>query len=173
MKFSNDFFTNKNGMNDKFVNMWKNVVAFFKGEPNVLGYDLINEPSGANGWKNIFSMLGPGVNNNRFLLPFYKKLVRAIREIDQDSLVLFEPSVADYIGGFYDTPSQEFNNKNILSYHTYCPFKNSHAEPTSAVKCNLIDGIYMQERYANIRRLKIGGMMTEFGSVPESDLGIT
>ena len=26
MKFSNDFFTNKGGMNDKFVKMWRNVV---------------------------------------------------------------------------------------------------------------------------------------------------
>ena len=87
-------------------------------------------------------------------------------------MILFEPSVADYIGGFYDTPNHEFNNKNILSYHTYCPFKNSHAEPTSKVKCNLIDGLYMALRYQNIKKLKIGGMMTEFGSVPESKAGI-
>ena len=47
-----------------------------------------------------------------------------------------------------------------MSYHTYCPFKNNHAEPTSSLKCNLIDGLYMHSRYLNIRRLKIGSMMT-------------
>lgn len=31
MKFQHDFFVNKNGMADKFVKMWVNVVAFFKG----------------------------------------------------------------------------------------------------------------------------------------------
>jgi hypothetical protein len=31
MRFSHDFFANKNGMADKFVKMWVNVVGFFKG----------------------------------------------------------------------------------------------------------------------------------------------
>lgn len=79
MGFSNDFFTNKNGMNDKFVQMWINVVSFFKSQPNVLGYDLLNEPSGANAWKDPYNFFGPGVNNNKYLLPLYKKLVNAIR----------------------------------------------------------------------------------------------
>lgn len=28
--FSHDFFTNKNGMNDKFIEMWLKVIEFFK-----------------------------------------------------------------------------------------------------------------------------------------------
>jgi hypothetical protein len=31
MKFSHDFFSNKNGMADKFIRMWLSVVGFFKG----------------------------------------------------------------------------------------------------------------------------------------------
>ena len=42
MKFSHEFFTNKNGMADKFVRMWSKVVSFFLNEDNVIGYDLIN-----------------------------------------------------------------------------------------------------------------------------------
>lgn len=42
MRFSHDFFTNKNGMADKFTQMWLKVVGFFTGEDNVIGYDLIN-----------------------------------------------------------------------------------------------------------------------------------
>lgn len=79
MQFSHEFFTNKNGMADKFVKMWTKVVAYFVNERNVIGYDLINEPSGADAWKNLYSFLGPSVNNNRFLFPFYKKLITAIR----------------------------------------------------------------------------------------------
>jgi hypothetical protein len=47
-----------------------------------LGYDLINEPSAANAWKNIFDLITPGVNNNKYMLPFYKNLSRAIRQVD-------------------------------------------------------------------------------------------
>lgn len=31
MRFQHDFFTNKNGMGDKFIKMWVNIVSFFKG----------------------------------------------------------------------------------------------------------------------------------------------
>lgn len=66
-------------MSDKFIRMWLSVVGFFKGQENVIGYDLINEPSGGNAWKNPYDFIGPSVNNNKFLLPFYKKLAKAIR----------------------------------------------------------------------------------------------
>ena len=69
-------------MADKFAKMWVNVVSFFKSEKNVIGYDLINEPSGANAWKNPYDLIGPAVNNNKFLLPFYKKIAKAIRQVD-------------------------------------------------------------------------------------------
>jgi aryl-phospho-beta-D-glucosidase BglC (GH1 family) len=52
MKFSNDFFMNKNGMLDKFVAMWEKVVMFFLPETNIIGYDIINEPSGASIYKS-------------------------------------------------------------------------------------------------------------------------
>lgn len=42
VSFSHDFFTNKNGMNDKFIEMWLKVVDYFKNETNVIGYDLLN-----------------------------------------------------------------------------------------------------------------------------------
>ena len=42
MRFSTMFFKNENGMGDKFIRMWMNVVGYFKTEENVIGYDLIN-----------------------------------------------------------------------------------------------------------------------------------
>jgi len=46
------------------------------------------------------------MNNNKFLLPFYKKISKALRKIDKTKLFYFEPSVADILGGFYDSPSE-------------------------------------------------------------------
>lgn len=66
-------------MNDKFIEMWLKVVEFFKTEKNVIGYDIINEPTGGNFWNNPFSFLGPDQDNNRILLPFYKKAAKRIR----------------------------------------------------------------------------------------------
>lgn len=49
--------------------------------------------------------MGPGVGNNKYLLPFYKKISREIRKIDQTKLFIFEPSMVDEFGGFYESPS--------------------------------------------------------------------
>jgi hypothetical protein len=76
------------------------------------------------------------MNNNKYLLPFYKKVSRAIRRIDRTKLLLFEPSIADQIAGFYDSPSvDQFKQLDVLSYHTYCPFQKS----LGSSKCNLIN----------------------------------
>ena len=42
MRFSQMFFQNQNGMGDKFIKMWMNVVGYFRAVENVIGYDLIN-----------------------------------------------------------------------------------------------------------------------------------
>lgn len=40
----NDFWDNKNGMQDKFVRLWKKIVSEFKDFDNVIAYDFLNEP---------------------------------------------------------------------------------------------------------------------------------
>lgn len=40
----NDFWQNKNQMQDKFVKMWHRVIDEFKGYDNIIAYDYFNEP---------------------------------------------------------------------------------------------------------------------------------
>jgi aryl-phospho-beta-D-glucosidase BglC (GH1 family) len=54
MKFSHDFFTNKDQMLDKFIKMWERVFMFFLPEDNVIGYDIINEPTGASAYRSAY-----------------------------------------------------------------------------------------------------------------------
>lgn len=122
MTFAEDFIKNKRGMNDMFVEMWLKVVEYFKTEPNLIGYDILNEPASGNIWKNPYSFIGPDQDNNRFLLPFYRKISAEIRKIDKDRLLLFEPAPQDLIGGFFE-PLSQLPSKDVLNYHTYCPFK--------------------------------------------------
>jgi endoglycosylceramidase len=81
--------------------MWEKVVEYFLPEKNVVGYDLINEPTGANAYASPYAYIGPGMNNNKYLLPFYKKVSKAIRRIDKEKFLFFEPLPVDYFGGFY------------------------------------------------------------------------
>ena len=61
-------------MQDMFIEMWLKVVEYFKNEENVIGYDLLNEPAGGNLWWNPYSYIGPSQENNRYLLPLYKRM---------------------------------------------------------------------------------------------------
>lgn len=40
----NDFWDNKNGMQDKVISLWKRIVLEFSGYDNVIAYDYFNEP---------------------------------------------------------------------------------------------------------------------------------
>lgn len=55
-------------------------------EPNLVGYEVMNEPFGGNLYKNPARFLAA---NNKFLLPFYKKVYAKIREVDKNNLFFF------------------------------------------------------------------------------------
>ena len=42
------FWSNTNGIQDKFMDYWRVVARKFALNPNVIGYDIINEPFAAN-----------------------------------------------------------------------------------------------------------------------------
>lgn len=67
------------------------------------------------------------------------------------------------IGGFLENFS-EFKDKDLLNYHTYCPF----SKKLGSKKCQLYNYLYVKRRQENIHQLSIGGIMSEFGSVPNT-----
>ncbi len=89
MKFQEDFFSNQRGLLDHFCKMWEIVATYMSNEPNVIGYDILNEPIGANAYKNAADVLQPGVSNNKFLLAAYKRIYKTIRAVDAKGLVFF------------------------------------------------------------------------------------
>jgi hypothetical protein len=53
-------------------------------------------------YSNPADFILPGANNNKYLLPAYKKLYQSIRKNDKDRLVFFEPGIFDvFAGGFF------------------------------------------------------------------------
>jgi len=82
--------------------MWEIVATYMSNEPNLIGYEILNEPIGANAYKNVADVIQPGVSNNKYMLKAYKQMYRAIRAVDQKSLIFFEPSILDFLSeGFF------------------------------------------------------------------------
>lgn len=56
--------------------MWGIVAKHMAGSPNLLGYEILNEPVGGNMWRSIPDTITPGRSNNRILLPFYQRVYK-------------------------------------------------------------------------------------------------
>jgi endoglycosylceramidase len=106
-----------------------------------LGYEFINEPLGYDVYVNPADSLLPGSVNDKYLLPAYKRIYQAIRKNDRRALLFFEPSTVDIFGGsFFTTPGgEEELDRQVFSYHVYCPYVSKLGEPVSPAVCKAFD----------------------------------
>jgi endoglycosylceramidase len=97
-----NFYDNKNGIQDKFIEFWKVIAKRFKGNKYVLGYDFWNEPSPGSALEDPKSFI-PGRPDIQKILPLYRKINTAPREIDPDFILYFEntpfPDTLPILGG--------------------------------------------------------------------------
>jgi endoglycosylceramidase len=113
---------NKHGLRDKFVNFWGKVAERFANNPNIIGYELVNEPWCGNIYEDPL-LLVEGVADRTKLQPLYDELNKEIRKHDKDRLIFFESVTWEVLGigeklGFTHPPGgPEFASKSILSFH--------------------------------------------------------
>jgi endoglycosylceramidase len=80
------------GLQDRYAAAWRHVAARFARVEGVMGYDLMNEPFPGSYWREC-SITGCGAFDQRFLAPFWRKLIAAIRQSDPATLIFYEPNV--------------------------------------------------------------------------------
>ncbi|HDH97483.1 MAG TPA: hypothetical protein ENF73_07135, partial [Proteobacteria bacterium] len=90
MRAFDNFWRNKDGVQDAFIAMWQHVVEYFKDEPAVIGYDLLNEPFFGT---SMPAYCHPYGFDYQYLQPFYERLIAAIREVDSKRICFFEPNI--------------------------------------------------------------------------------
>jgi endoglycosylceramidase len=82
-----NFWENKNGVQDSYINMWKHVAERFKDNEIVLGYEIMNEPFLGSVSEDITK------SEKEKLKAFYEKTISGIRKIDSRHLIFYEPNV--------------------------------------------------------------------------------
>ncbi|KAJ3073536.1 hypothetical protein HDU98_001276, partial [Podochytrium sp. JEL0797] len=142
-------YDNYDGLTDALGKYFQLLAKTFKPFNNILGYELINEP-----WAgDIYAVplrLVPGFADLFTLQPFYDRLASYIRNADANALIFFESVTWDQLTvGFTHTPGNN-PSKSVLSFHYYQPPDLFQFEPTIA------------SRYAAMRKLGCGGMLTEW-----------
>mmetsp|Transcript_2449 Transcript_2449/g.3566 ORF Transcript_2449/g.3566 Transcript_2449/m.3566 type:complete len:518 (-) Transcript_2449:1817-3370(-) len=169
-----DLYENTKGIADSFAAFWKLVATQFKDEPNVAGYELINEPWAGNIYRHPMNLLHFGHADKTYLMPFYKRINEAIRSVDNETIVFYEPMVSDVTTvGFESGPGgPEYNDRQAFSYHVYCQDVDNEGDPKSKWLCHLLDDSFFRWREEASKRIGGGVFLTEFGALSNSTSGI-
>lgn len=108
-----------------FCQIWQKIASRYKDEPVILGYELMNEPIATMFSDTLRAAL------NAKLEPLYKRATKAIREIDQNHIILL--GGAQWNGNFEPFSDWKFDNKIMYTCHRY------GGEPTKAAIQSIID----------------------------------
>ncbi|MDF2485872.1 MAG: glycoside hydrolase, partial [Herbinix sp.] len=101
---------------EELIVLWKEIAKRYQKEAVVAGYDLMNEPL-----PNFFSQY------NEAVLPLYRRLIREIREIDQNHMIILEGvHWATDFTIFDPFTEQEAADNIMLQFHKY--WNNPDAE---------------------------------------------
>jgi endoglycosylceramidase len=84
-------------LQDRYAASWQHVAERFRDHPAVIGYDVMNEPFPGSAWDPLEVGLSgfestPSYEFDRtHFADFYERMIAAIREIDEDHFIFYEP----------------------------------------------------------------------------------
>jgi endoglycosylceramidase len=144
------------GIQDRYAAALAHVAARFKGTPNVLGYELFNEP-----WPGVLwePCVTPAVGcplADATLGSFVQRATKAIRQNDPTTLIWYEPYVL-FNDGFPTSVPKSGDAETGFAFHDYC--LNTSNNDT----CNLNDAAVFANAEAQVKRTGDALLMTEFG----------
>ena len=177
---------------------WSRVAMALRSLPNVLAFELINEPwygdvrlergnKGVDGWQ-----LGqPAALSAPSLMRLHHALHIAIRAVDDETLLLFEPGAG---GAAYFEPTNYssgpggsmYDTKQCFSYHQYCPKSldgNEWGDATTfspSVEAAIIsecnkgtkDMVSLRTTDSSVAGSGGAAIVTEFGQVNNNSVGL-
>ena len=162
-----NFYANRSGIWDEYRDAWKAVAAKWKDRPNLLGYDLMNEPWPGILWPTCLNPFGCPLVDQR-IDAMQRHMLAGIREVDPTTIVWFEP-LSTFNSGAQTSLGTfgPIGDANLgLSWHDYCP----HAALLHAAGFQDLPGceIFHTLDFANVEvaiaRLGSTTLLSEFGA---------
>lgn len=103
----------------KAIALWQKLANRYKNEPNIAGYDIINEPNW--GFQDSSDFRGTAETLNEPLRKFMVDVTKAIRTVDQKHIVIIE---GNGFGNNYRGIFPKWDNNLVMSFHKYGNFNN-------------------------------------------------
>jgi endoglycosylceramidase len=148
------------GLVDHYARAWAHVANFFRGNPGVFGYEVLNEPWPGFLWEGCFDpVLGCPLQDLK-LTAFYRRVVPAIRAADPTTLVFFQPHVL-FSEGIHTDLAHVPDPHTGFSYHDYCAVESLLQKNFT---CRLEDGVTLTNASLYSDIFRIPALLTEFGA---------
>lgn len=153
------------GLLNHYSRMWQQVADHLGGTPGVVGYEIMNEPWPGTPW--LGSFLGNAHFDRETLTPFYDQVTSAIRSVDPNTTVYYEPNVLFGNATAVTNIGPVDDDNTVFAFHDYCIFDALGGG--GAFGCSLWDGMMMSGAQHYIDRYDVPGMVTEFGATHNLD----
>jgi endoglycosylceramidase len=153
------------GLQDRYAAAWRHVAERFRDDPNVMGYDLLNEPWPGTAWQECANPAGCPVFDAK-LTAFSKRTIAAIREADPRTLAFYEPNVL-FNNGPETHHADTGDAQAGFSFHDYC--LNAESGGANA-NCQTQDDLVFINADNHARETGDTLMLTEFGATPLADV---
>lgn len=183
-------YDNDEGILDRFGEFWRLIASSVGDYPNILGYELINEPWLGDAPLSVeeidplinpyhWDLWFPKVSDRKNMAKMYKVLHKYIREVDNDSIIFFEPATGGnfldaWPVGFEEGPGGvAYNDRQALAYHVYCLVLDTKKPSNFLQKiielllidaCDVLDNALYDVRRDDAVALSLAGFLTEFGN---------
>ena len=158
-------YSNHKDLQDHYILSWQKVAQRFKNNPHVIGYDLMNEPWGGDLIKTFLT----GEFERVQLAAFYNRLIPALRDVEPNKYIFFEPTPAPVTFGAVSNLSKitDTRSSSRIVYAPHCYPYDTHegAGYTASSKQQLKD--WERERGKDVQKHGNAPLMCgEFGLSP-------
>jgi endoglycosylceramidase len=167
--WANDLGPGDVGLVDRYAAAWRHVAERFRDQPGHIGYDLLNEPWPGSQWPSCANNNGcpPGGFDQGAFTDFYRRVIAAIRTVDRDSLIWYEPNVLFNSGA--DTQLPDLGDDKLgFSWHDYCLVGSGTggdtSDPVRGGGCGTLESLPFQNSEKHIAATGDTVMVTEFGA---------
>lgn len=150
------------GLQDHFAMAWRHVARALRGEPRLLGFDVLNEPWPGSVWPSCQQASGcPQLDAQ--VTAFTNKVITYIRSVDRRRLVFYEPILPfsttgrPHIGAISDP-------NTVFGFHDYCL-----AGGITTVRCTPNDRRVFSRSEQLSQRTGDGLFLSEFGATQSAD----
>ena len=172
-----NFWLNRDGIQDAFSDLWRMIATRFRDDPMTLGYDMFNEPWPGSQWSSCANQSGCPAFDIQVLQPAQDAWAAAIREVDTDKVIFYEPHLlfGQGAGSWLTTPPDGIAPV-ALSYHALCLARATNqtglpdqVTDSSQSACPQTDELIVSNAEAVSNRLGGPAVMTELQAANHED----